>query len=90
MLVSGSITKLLELEVKVKSIRAISRATGLSRTTVRNYLRAAGIPERKPHPQRGSKLDPYKDIIQEMINSGIFNCEVIYERMKAIQADVLS
>jgi len=71
-----------ELEAKGKSIRAISRETGLSRNTVRKYLRAAGIPERKPHPQRGSKLDPYKDIIQEMINSGIFNCEVIYERIR--------
>ena len=82
MLGSGSIIMLHELEAKGKSIRAISRETGLSRNTVRKYLRAAGIPERKPHPQRGSKLDPYKDIIQEMINSGIFNCEVIYERIR--------
>jgi len=22
------------------------------------YLRAGGIPQRKPHPKRGSKLDP--------------------------------
>jgi transposase len=43
-----------ELEAKGKSIRAISRETGLSRNTVRKYLRAAGIPERKPHPQRGA------------------------------------
>jgi hypothetical protein len=38
--------------------------------------------ERKPHHKRGSKLEPYKDTIQEFINHGIFNCEVIYERIK--------
>jgi len=71
-----------ELKAKGKSIRAIARETGRSRNTVRKYLRAEGIPERKPHPKRGSKLDPYKDTIQEPINLGIFNCEVIYERIK--------
>ena len=82
MLGSGSIIMLHELKAKGKSIRAIAKETGLSRNTVRKYLRADGIPQRKPHPKRGSKLDPYKDTIQQMINSGIFNCEVIYERIK--------
>ena len=82
MLGSGSIIMLHELKAKGKSIRAIAKETGLSRNTVRKYLRANGIPQRKPHPKRGSKLDPYKDTIQQMINSGIFNCEVIYERIK--------
>ncbi|KYO66713.1 IS21 family transposase [Thermovenabulum gondwanense] len=82
MLGSGSIIMLHELKAKGKSIRAIAREAGLSRNTVRKYLRAQGIPERKPHPKRGSKLDPYKDTIQELMNLGIFNCEVIYERIK--------
>ncbi|TYP52396.1 helix-turn-helix domain-containing protein, partial [Thermosediminibacter litoriperuensis] len=82
MLGSGSIIMLHELRAMGKSIRAIARETGRSRNTVRKYLRAEGIPERKPHPKRGSKLDPYKDTIQELINLGIFNCEVIYERIK--------
>jgi hypothetical protein len=71
-----------ELKAKGKSIRAIARETGRSRNTVRKYLRADGIPERKPHPKRGSKLDPYKDTIHQLMNLGIFNCEVIYERIK--------
>ncbi len=82
MLGSGSIIMLHELKAKGKSIRAISRETGLSRNTVRKYLRSDSIPEKKPHPKRGSKLDLYKDTIQQMINAGIFNCEVIYERIK--------
>ncbi|ABB14982.1 IS21-like element ISChy4 family transposase [Carboxydothermus hydrogenoformans] len=82
MLGSGSIIMLHELQARGKSIRAIARETGHSRNTVRKYLRAEGIPERKPRPKRGSKLDPYKDTIQELMNLGIFNCEVIYERIK--------
>ncbi len=82
MLGSGSIIMLHELKAMGKSIRAIARETGRSRNTVRKYLRAECILERKPHPKRGSKLDPYKDTIQEIINLGIFNCEVIYERIK--------
>ncbi|SFP69718.1 hypothetical protein SAMN05444406_102125 [Caldicoprobacter faecalis] len=82
MLGSGSIIMLHELKAKGKSICPIAKETGLSRNTVRKYLRADGIPQRKPHPKRESKLDPYKDTIQQMINSGIFNCEVIYERIK--------
>ncbi|AEM77865.1 IS21 family transposase [Thermoanaerobacter wiegelii] len=82
MLGSGSIIMIHELRAKGKSIRAISRETGHSRNTIRKYLRTEGIPERKPRPKRGSKLDPYKDTIHEYINMGIFNCEVIYERIK--------
>lgn len=82
MLGSRSIIMIHELRAKGKSIRTISRETGYSRDTIRKYLRAEGIPERKPRPKRGSKLDPYKDTIHEYINMGIFNCEVIYERIK--------
>lgn len=82
MLESGSIIMLHELKAKGKGIRAIAQETDLSRNTVRKYLRADGIPQREPHPTRGLKLDQYKDTIQQMINSGIFNCEVIYERIR--------
>jgi len=71
-----------ELRAKGKSILAISRETDHSRNTIRKYLKAGDISERKPPPKRGSKLDPYKNTIHEYINMGIFNCEVIYERIK--------
>jgi len=83
MLRSESVIMLHELRAKDKSIRAIARETGHSRNTVRKYLRAGGIPERKPHRRRSSKLDPYKKTVGELMNQGIFNCEVIYERIKA-------
>ncbi len=83
MLRSESVIMLHELRAKDKSIRAIVRETGRSRNTVRKYLRVEGIPERKPHRRRSSKLDPYKKTVGELMNQGIFNCEVIYERIKA-------
>jgi transposase len=50
------------------SIRKISRTLGLSRNTVRQYLRQ---PDKQPNycerPQRPSKLDPFKDYLKERI-----------------------
>ncbi len=67
-----------------KSIRRISRETGLSRNTVKSYLKAQAIPERKARKKKGSKLEPFQKEIQEMMKLGIFNCEVIYPRLKEL------
>lgn len=82
MIKSGSIIMLHELKAEGKSIRAIAKETGHPINTMRKYLRTNDIPEERPHPKKGSKLDPYKDIIKELIGQGIFNCEVIYERIQ--------
>ncbi len=53
-----------------KSIREIARITGLSRNTVRKYLRdAQRKPEYSRRKSRGSKLDPYKDYLEWRIAS---------------------
>ncbi len=49
------------------SIREISRRTGLSRNTVRKYLRADGVEPRFNVPDRPSKLDPYADKLSAML-----------------------
>jgi transposase len=50
------------------SIRAIARATGLSRNTVRRYLRGGEEASvRKASAKRAEKLDPFKDYISERI-----------------------
>lgn len=43
------------------SIRAISRRTGLSRNTIRTYLRAETVEPKFKVPDRPSKLDPFAD-----------------------------
>ena len=49
------------------SIREISRRTGLSRNTVRRYLRADSVEPRFNVPERASKLDPYADKLSHML-----------------------
>jgi len=54
------------------SIRSVSRTTGLSRNTVRRYLRhgeAALV--RKPAPKRAEKLDPFKCYIVERLKAAL-------------------
>jgi transcriptional regulator with XRE-family HTH domain len=43
------------------SIREIARRTGLSRNTVRKYLRSDGVEPRFDMPDRPSGLDPFAD-----------------------------
>jgi hypothetical protein len=56
------------LEIRVlhrhgKSIREIAREMGLSRNTVRRYLRDEEAARYKPRPLRPTKLDPFKGYI---------------------------
>jgi transposase len=50
-----------------ESIRQISRQTGLSRNTVRRYLRDDRARRYGPRAQRPCKLDPYMGYLQERI-----------------------
>ena len=43
------------------SIRAISRRTGLSRNTIRKYLRSGAVEPKFKVPERPSKLDRFVD-----------------------------
>jgi transposase len=50
-----------------KGIREIARATGISRNTVRKYLRESGPPRYQERAPRPSKLDPYKNYLMERV-----------------------
>lgn len=82
MLRSGTVISLHEMRAEGKSIREIARISGHSRNTIRRYLRSNGLPERKPRPKRPSKLDPFKPFLHEMMNQGIFNCEVLLRLLR--------
>ena len=45
-------------------IREIARRTGLSRNTIRKYLKAGTIEPKFSVPERPSKLDPFADKLQ--------------------------
>jgi len=62
------------LEIRVlhrhgKGIREIARATGLSRNTVRRYLRDEAAARYKERPPRPGKLDPFKGYVVERLAS---------------------
>ena len=70
MLTQEYVVEIQVLHRQGKSIREIAKELNVSRNTVRRYLRdlsAAPIyPERDP---RATKLDPYKDYLQDRINA---------------------
>jgi transposase len=49
------------------SIREIARRTGLSRNTVRKYLRSDSVEPKFKTPDRPSRLDPYADKLAQML-----------------------
>ena len=53
------------------SIREISRRTGLSRNTVRKYLRSDSEEPKFSIPDRPSRLDPYADKLSHMLRQEI-------------------
>ena len=48
-------------------IREIERRTGLSRNTIRKYLRSNTVEVRFKVPERPSRLDPYADKLAEWL-----------------------
>src|SRR5215204_5696595 len=62
------------LEIRVlhrhgKSIREIARETGISRNTVRRYLRDEQAVRYKARPPRPTKLDPFKTYVMERLGA---------------------
>ena len=54
-----------------KSIREISRITGLSRNTVRKYLRSKADPKYRQRARRPGKLDPFKTFLEDRIKAAL-------------------
>src|SRR5262245_60887407 len=72
-----------ELRRQGLSIKAISVLTGHDRKTVRKYLRADDrIPCYGPRKPRPSKLDRFKDYIEERCNAGVWNAAVLLRELR--------
>ena len=70
-----------QIQMQGKSISQVARELKMSRNTVKKYLREGEKEDRRVGQKRSSKLDPYQEEIKEMLNSGIYNAETIYERL---------
>ena len=83
MIRSRTVHKIRELSSQGHSIHSIAREVGLSRNTVRRYLR--GTPVAAARPPRPSKLDAYKDQIRRWVREDhLFNCIVMLERLRPL------
>lgn len=70
------------------SIRGIAKELGISRNTVRKYLRNPGLPQSKPRPPRPSKLAPYQEYIKRrMLEDGVYNSQVLLRELRAMGYD---
>lgn len=75
--------KLYELRGEGRSIRSIAKTLGVSRNSVRKYLRSPQVPRAKPRAARPSKLDPYKGYVQQRVAAGLDNCVVLLRELRA-------
>ena len=72
------------------SIREISRRTGLSRNTVRKYLRTDSIEPRFKVWERASKLDPYADKLSHMIRLEAVKSRKQKRTIRQLHADLVA
>ena len=82
MLGGRTVRELYELKGKGRSIRGIAGDLGISRATVRKYVRSPEVPKATPRAKRGSKLDAYKEYIDVRLSEGLENCVVLLRGIK--------
>lgn len=73
-----------------RSIREISRVTGLSRNTVRKYLRLGGVEPKFKVPDRPSKLDPFADRLSAWLKTEANKSRKQKRTLKQLHADLIS
>jgi transposase len=75
------------VEIKAEASRGvyqkdIAAKLGVHPRTVRRALKRGGPPPRR-RKKRGSKLDPYKDVIDGLLREGVWNGRVILKELQA-------
>ena len=87
MIRSGLILMIKDSAEKGKTAYAISKELGISKNTAKKYMEQPVQVHGLKGTHKGSKLDPYKPQLKEWMNQGIFNCEVLLERLRALGYD---
>ena len=72
-----------ELKTQGLSLRAISDLTGYDRKTIRRYLVAgSAAPIYGPRPPALGKLDPFKPYLEERMQAGVWNAQVLLRELR--------
>ena len=82
MLGGRDVKRIYELAGQGQSVRAIARSLGVSRNSVRKYLRSPGVPTARARATRPSKLDPYADYVRVRLADGVENCAVLLRELR--------
>ena len=83
MLRGGTVRELYEMKGEGRSIRGIARDMGVSRNSLRKYLRSPKVPSAKPRPGGASKRDGYTEYIDGRLWDGLENCVVLIRELPA-------
>lgn len=67
-----------------QSSYSIGKELGISKNTAKKYAAGGTGQHHLKGRTRPSKLGPFKPNIDKMVQSGIFNCVVIYERLQQL------
>ncbi len=65
-----------------ESLRAIKKATGLARATVRRFARAESFPERAVRAPGPSQLDPFIPWLEKRLTAGCENASALYRELR--------
>jgi transposase len=80
---SGTFIMLYErIKLQGQSISEVARETGLSRVTIRKYLSGGEQAHKSKGTTKVSKLDAYKGEVDRLLQQGIYNCQVIFDRIE--------
>ena len=79
----GALKEIYEMKGAGNSIQAIARELGISRNSVRKYMRASELPQPRLLPSQGSKLDPYAEYVDLRLSEGLENCVVLLRELRS-------
>ena len=72
------------------AIREIERRTGLSRNTIKKYLKADGIEPKFATPERSSKLDPFAEKLTGWLKTNAKKGRKDRQTLKKMHADLVA
>ncbi|MCK9502527.1 MAG: hypothetical protein M0Q52_11960 [Lascolabacillus sp.] len=66
------------------SMRAIALKLGIHRNTVKKHLESSMLPSYNKTRRKSSKLDPYRQLVQDLLNEDDYKATWIYDRLRNI------
>lgn len=66
------------------SARSIAKKLGIHRNTVKKHIESGSLPQYKKRKRQGSILDPYKQLIEDLLAEDDYQATWIFERLQNI------